>query len=103
MHLMPRVVAAAVALVTIPPAGSAQTPSLPRFLMACVPCHGFDGTGQDERVPNLAGQHRDYLRAQLLAFRTGERRHSVMNFFSGQMTQEELVEIVDYYLTLPRP
>ena len=102
MHLMPRIVAA-IALVTISAAAAAQTPSVPRFLMACAPCHGFDGIGQEARVPNLAGQHPDYLRAQLLAFRKGERRHSVMNFFSGQMTQEELVEIVDYYSTLPKP
>jgi cytochrome c553 len=73
----------------------------PRFLLACAPCHGFDGIGHDNRTPNLAGQHRDYLYGQLVAFRTGQRKHPQMNFFSGQMTQEELQTIVDYYSALP--
>jgi cytochrome c553 len=73
----------------------------PRFLLACAPCHGFDGIGYDNRTPNLAGQHSDYLYAQLAAFRTGQRKHPQMNFFSGQMTQEELQAIVDYYSALP--
>jgi cytochrome c553 len=79
---------------------AAEPPAAPRFLLACAPCHGFDGIGHDERTPNLAGQHRDYLYGQLAAFRTGQRKHPQMNFFSGQMTQEELQAIVDYYSAL---
>jgi len=79
---------------------SAEPPAAPRFLLACAPCHGFDGIGHDDRTPNLAGQHRDYLHSQLAAFRAGQRKHPQMNFFSGQMTPEELHEIVDYYSAL---
>src|SRR5215470_465805 len=79
---------------------AAEPPSAPRYLLACAPCHGFDGIGYDDRTPNLAGQHRDYLYNQLVAFRTGQRKHPQMNFFSGQMTQEELQGIVDYYSAL---
>jgi cytochrome c553 len=80
---------------------TAEPSSAPRFLLACAPCHGFDGIGHDNRTPNLAGQHRDYLYGQLVAFRSGQRKHPQMNFFSGQMTQEELQTIVDYYSALP--
>jgi cytochrome c553 len=40
---------------------------------ACVACHGAQLQGQ-QQMPRLAGQHRDYLRAQLLAFRSGQRQ-----------------------------
>jgi cytochrome c553 len=72
-------------------------------VLVCAPCHGFDGVGHDRTIPNLAGQHRDYLSGQLTAFRSGQRIHPTMNFFSGQMTREELEGIVAYYSALPRP
>jgi len=75
--------------------------SEPRFLMACAPCHGYDGIGYDEATPNLAGRGRDYLFSQLAAFRSGARSHPLMTFFSGQMTQEEMAQIIDYYARLP--
>jgi len=84
-------------LLANPQSGAAQTSSAPRFLLACAACHGFDGIGHDGSVPNLAGQGREYLHNQLNAFRTGQRKHPEMNFFSGQMTQEELQQIVDYH------
>jgi len=73
----------------------------PRFLMTCAPCHGFDGIGYDGATPNLAGRSRDYLHGQLTAFRSGTRRHPLMTFFSGQMTQDEMLQIIDYYARLP--
>ena len=82
--------------------GAAQMPSEPRFLLACVPCHGFDGSGHDRSIPNLAGKGSEYLYNQLMAFRSGQRKHPVMSFFSVQMTPEELRQIVDYYSGLPK-
>jgi cytochrome c553 len=89
-------------LLVIPAAAEAQTPPQPRLVLVCAPCHGFDGVGHDRTIPNLAGQHRDYLSGQLSAFRSGQRIHPTMNFFSGQMTREELDGIVEYYSALPR-
>jgi len=79
---------------------TAQSP--PRFIMACAPCHGFDGMGNDPSIPNLAGQGAIYLYNQIMAFRSGTRKHPEMNFFSGQMTQQEIEQIVQYYAGLPR-
>lgn len=78
---------------------TAQT-TPPRFVMACAPCHGFDGIGQDAATPNLAGQHAVYLYNQMAAFRIGARKHPEMNFFSGQMTQDEMRAIAEYYSKL---
>jgi cytochrome c553 len=80
---------------------AAQT-APPRFVMACAPCHGFDGIGHDAATPNLAGQHAAYLYNQMAAFRVGERKHPEMNFFSGQMTQDEMRAIAEYYSRLRR-
>jgi cytochrome c553 len=34
---------------------------------------------------------------KLIAFRQGQRKHPIMSFFSAQMTQQEMREIVEYY------
>lgn len=81
----------------------AQPATAPPLVLECAPCHGFDGIGQDDGIPNLAGQHRTYLDRQVLAFRSGARRHPEMNFFARQASQDELTTILGYYAGLPRP
>jgi cytochrome c553 len=93
---------AAVGLIILADCSMASAGSAPRFVLACASCHGFDGMGNNANIPNLAGQHRDYLRAQLLAFRTGQREHPLMNFFAGQVDPDEVDELVDYYAGLPK-
>jgi cytochrome c553 len=93
----------ALAVLFLPEAAVAQSDSAPRLVLACAPCHGFDGIGHDRTIPNLAGQQREYLYNQLVAFRSLQRTHPTMNFFSGQMTREELQQIVEYYSALPPP
>jgi cytochrome c553 len=41
----------------------------------------------------LASQHRQYLYYQLMAFHTGRRSHPPMDFFFGQMSEDELQAI----------
>lgn len=45
-----------------------------RQVPACVQCHGTAMTGVAPNVPGLLGLPRDYLNAQLGAWRTGKRR-----------------------------
>ncbi|WP_240980075.1 c-type cytochrome [Ramlibacter agri] len=45
-----------------------------RNLPACAHCHGHALTGVQPNVPGLLGLSRDYLNAQLGAWRTGQRR-----------------------------
>jgi cytochrome c553 len=45
-----------------------------RRLPACASCHGKALTGVEPNVPGLLGLPRDYLNAQLGAWRTGQRR-----------------------------
>lgn len=55
--------------------GAARLPKPPTDpYLACAACHGAQGEGLAQtRAPRLAGQDREYLRRQLLAFRAGWR------------------------------
>jgi cytochrome c553 len=79
---------------------SAQSNSVPSIAAACAPCHGLDGTGGDVEKPNLAGQKSIYLREQLLAFRTGKRRHPDMKLIARDLSDRDIDQLVIYYSTL---
>jgi cytochrome c553 len=70
----------------------------------CVQCHAATLAGQ-QHIPRLAGQHKDYLLAQLNGFKAGTRAD-----FDGTMTSaaqalaaQELELVADYLSTLPAP
>lgn len=73
-----------------------------RMMVACVNCHGVDGKGKspDNPVfPVIGGQHKDYLRGQLINFRDGDRGNSpggVMNIIAQKLTDQELDALADY-------
>src|SRR5436190_7375520 len=46
-------------------------------IQGCRNCHGPAALGEPPLNPQLAGQHEAYTRAQLMAFRSGERRNDV--------------------------
>jgi len=79
----------------------AEPKAAPAVATVCAPCHGLDGIGHDVEVPNIAGQHSVYLRQQLLAFKSGRRKHSEMYFIGRHLTDRDIDELVDYYSTLP--
>jgi cytochrome c553 len=81
-------------------AASAQTSRIPAIVAACSPCHGADGMTGDVEKPNLAGQKSIYLRQQLLAFRTGKRKHPEMKIVARDLTDREIDQLVVYYSTL---
>jgi cytochrome c553 len=61
----------------------------------CQSCHGehAEGTGI---FPRLAGQHADYLRKQLEAFRSSLRESDVMHVESKDMTDSQIEALVSY-------
>ena len=90
-------------LVCASPRSAGAEPASPRLVLVCAPCHGFDGIGHDQTIPNLAGQQREYLQRQMEAFRDGRRRHPSMDFFSHQVNWDEIGMLLDFYAALPRP
>jgi cytochrome c553 len=79
-------------------AGAAEVRDL---IAECAYCHGDAGVAKDKDVPHLAGQQRDYLYNQLVAFRRGKRPHKEMRYMSRQMTDAEMRALADYYASLP--
>ena len=78
----------------------AQKPRVPAIVTVCEPCHGIKGDGGDVEKPNLAGQKSIYLRLQLLAFRSGKRKHPQMQSVVRSLRDSEIDQLVVYYSTL---
>jgi cytochrome c553 len=64
---------------------------------ACVGCHGEDGNSDLPGSPSLAGQHAQYLVDSLNAYKSGTRKHDVMQAFVEPLSTAEIDEIAFYY------
>ena len=73
-----------------------------RLFAACAGCHGAQGKGnRDAAFPVIGGQDVKYLRNQLLAWRSGERRNSpggAMNEAAKNLTDAD-IEMLAHYLS----
>lgn len=63
----------------------------------CMACHGLDGIARQPDAGNLAGQSAFYLRNQLEAFRSGERRHPQMNVIARDLSDQEIADLAAWY------
>jgi cytochrome c553 len=93
--IVPAVIAAGATL------AQAQTPEAlyTRTLAAnCTQCHGTNGqVVQGSAVPGLAGMPRDYMLAQLKAFRDGTRPATVMHQIAKGYNEAQLQQIAGYF------
>jgi cytochrome c553 len=62
---------------------------------ACVTCHGAHAEGVSI-MPRLAGQHADYLKKQLEAFRSTLRENDIMHANTKDMTDSQIEALVSY-------
>jgi len=68
-----------------------------RSVPACSGCHGPSGAGIPAQYPRLAGQHADYVEAQLVAFRGGVRRNNpAMATIAAKLNDREIKAVADY-------
>jgi len=73
-----------------------------KMRLACVNCHGVNGKGIDPKIPMfpvIGGQHKDYIRKQLLDFRDGIRTNSpsgIMKTIASSLTDDEIEALADY-------
>lgn len=64
---------------------------------ACASCHGPNGSGIPAQYPRLSGQHADYIKAQMTAFRQGERDNApMMASISAILSDKEIDALSDY-------
>ncbi|MGA9665394.1 MAG: c-type cytochrome [Gallionella sp.] len=73
-----------------------------RNILACANCHGENGKGKASDIvtfPVIGGQHKAYLRAQLINWRDGRRTNSPggeMNKIAKSLTDPEIEALTDY-------
>jgi cytochrome c553 len=68
-----------------------------RSVPACSGCHGPSGAGMPAQYPRLAGQHADYVEAQLAAFRSGARHNNpVMTAVAAKLNDRDIKAVADY-------
>lgn len=68
----------------------------------CVACHAANLMGQ-QHIPRLAGQQKDYLRAQLASFKASTRGEmdGVMTSAAQALSPEDIDVLADYLAGLP--
>ncbi len=66
---------------------------------ACASCHTPNGAGIPSQFPRLAGQHAEYILAQLKAFRSGERaddNSKMMRAIAVKLSDQEMHAVAEY-------
>lgn len=67
---------------------------------ACAACHSPNGFGNSQAgISLLSGQHAEYIQAQMLAFKSGQRHNStngVMNVIAAKMSEAEITAVSHY-------
>lgn len=82
-------------------AGAADEPSGKKvFDQSCSACHGPNGIGIIPLYPNLAGQKREYLVAQLRAFREGSRKNPIMSPMATHLSDSDIEDVAAYLASL---
>ena len=63
----------------------------------CAGCHGMDGNSADPQYAKIAGQKASYLRAQLRAFKSSERKSDIMSGPASAISDAQIVELAQYF------
>ena len=74
-----------------------------RLIPACAACHGAAGEGNWIGVPALAGQNVEYFIETMLQYQSGDRAndvYSVMRYIAAQLSEDEVIELAEYYADL---
>jgi cytochrome c553 len=77
---------------------SAQT--APAAAQMCGACHGAQGIATAPDAPNLAGQSAIYTGAQLKAYRSGARKHEVMNVVAKALSDADIDALAAWYSSI---
>ncbi len=68
--------------------------------VTCAACHGGEGISPTDAWPNLAGQKKQYLLAQLKAFKDGTRENGQMAPMVANLSDEDMENLAAYYSSL---
>lgn len=84
-----------------PGAAAAADPQAGRAkAAACVICHGQAGISTIPNAPHLAGQPAIYVEEQLKNYRSGARRHEVMNVIAKPLSDADIVDLAAWFAAI---
>jgi cytochrome subunit of sulfide dehydrogenase len=84
-------------------AQDAATLQLRSLAATCASCHGTDGRAlESSAMPALAGMPREYMIAQIKAFKDGSRPATVMQQLSKGFTDQQIESMATYFAALKR-
>lgn len=63
----------------------------------CLTCHRKGNVVLGEKTPIISGQYQDYLMKSLSDYRSGVRKHQVMNELSANLSDKDIEDISAYY------
>jgi cytochrome c553 len=63
----------------------------------CQTCHGVDGKATIPTAPNISGQQKMYLIAQLRDYRSGKRRHEQMKIIAAMLSDDDIENVAEWY------
>jgi len=75
----------------------------PNDIPACFACHGVDAQGIGATFPALAGQHASYIKNQIQAWKTGQRRNDPNGLMQGiarRLSPDEVKAVSAYMASL---
>ena len=65
---------------------------------SCASCHGTGGKAADgSSVPGLAGMQRDYIAAQMRAFKAGTRPATIMHQLAKGYSDAQIDQLAGYF------
>lgn len=90
------------ALLGLAGAAAAQSPGkAPAKSGQCTACHGADGQSRIPANPILRCQHQAYLASALQAYRSGSRKHPVMNSIANTLQPKDIQALSAWYANQP--
>src|SRR5579871_1697166 len=100
-RLMLQALLATCALGFYTPAHSEGDPARGKELSyTCLGCHGipdYKNVYPTYSVPELGGQHADYIVAALKAYKNGERSHATMHQQAASLSEQDMQDIAAYF------
>lgn len=63
---------------------------------ACVGCHGASGRKPIADYPVIGGKSADFIKAELIKFRSGERQSQVMNPMAAGLSDADIENVSTY-------
>jgi len=63
---------------------------------SCMGCHGPAGAGVAPKFPRIAGMPKEYIAAQLQAYKSGARSNDIMSTIAHPLTEQQIEELATY-------